>query len=125
MKPRRSLVQLEMGRPSMEIQKQVKRYLAQPSPPPAKVAVRVHEAQADPPQVDHNSVAKANKFRSVHDVVLTLLSNGDFADHEHESQVDRVHAHGKGGIRTQIVTTIINKWGLYCTPPFWTTFAKK
>ena len=70
------MAQLEIGLPSMEIQKN-------------------DEAQADPSPVDDNAVAKINKSRADHAVVLALLSNGDFADHIHGSRIDRIHAHGK------------------------------
>ena len=58
-------------------------------------------------------------------MVLTLLHDGESADHIHGSKTDRVHAQGKGQIRTEIVTTIINRWGEYCASPFWQKFAQK
>ena len=43
----------------------------------------------------------------------------------HGSKTDRIHAQGKGQIRTEIVTALINKWAEYCASPFWTKLAEK
>ena len=116
---------LEIGAPSVEIQNKVETFLAQSAPPAAQDGVRQNEAQANPPLEDHNTIAHTNKSRADHAVVLTLLHDGEFADHIHGSKTDRVHAQGKGQIRTEIVTTIINRWGEYCASPFWTNSAQK
>ena len=104
---------LEIGSPSVEIQKKVENFLAQSAPPVAQEGTRQHEAQADPPPEDQNLIALVNKSRADHAVVLTLLNDGEFADHIHGSKTGRIHAQGQGQIRTEIVTTIINKWGEY------------
>ena len=118
---------LEIGSPSVEIQKKVENFLAQSAPPVAQEGARQHESQAghDPPHEDQNLIALVNKSRADYAVVLTLLHDGEFADHVHVSKTNRIHAQGQGQIRTKIVTTIINMWGEYCASPFWTKFAEK
>ena len=101
--------ELEIGSPSLEIQKKVANFLAQSEPPVAQEETGQHEAQADAPPADQNLIALINKSRADHAVVLTLLHDGEFADHIQGSKTDRIHAQGQGQIRTEIVTTIVNK----------------
>ena len=115
--------ELEIGSPSVEIQNKVENFLAHTTPPAAQEVPRQHEAQADPQPEDQNLIGLINKSRADHAVVLTLLHDGESADHIHGSKTDRIHAQGQ--IRTEIVTTIINKWGEYCASPFWAKFAEK
>ena len=84
-----------------------------------------NEDQADPPAVDPSLIGLINKTRADHAVILTLLHDGQFADHVQGSKTDRIHAQGQGQIRTEIVTTLMNKWSEYCASPFWLQFAEK
>ena len=117
--------ELEIGAPSVEMQSKVTNFLAHSEPPVDTEMPRQSEAQADPPTVDPSLVGLINKSRADHAVIITLLHDGQFADHIHGSKTDRIHAQGKGQIRTEIVMTLINKWAEYCASPFWTKFAEK
>ena len=101
--------ELEIGSPSVEIQNKVENLLAHTTPTVAQEVPCQHEAQAVPQPEDHNLIGIINKSRADHAVVLTLLHDGEFADHIHGSKTDRIHAQGQGQIRTEVVTTIINK----------------
>ena len=100
--------ELEIAAPSLEIQRKVEIFLAHSEPPVDTEMPRQNEAQADPPTVDPSLVGLINKARADHAVVITLLRDGQFAVHIHGSQTDRIHAQGKGQIRTEIVTTLVN-----------------
>ena len=117
--------ELEIAAPSLEIQNKVANFLAATDPPADTNTTRQNEAQADPPAVDPSLIGLINKTRADHAVILTLLHDGQFADHVQGSKTDRIHAQGQGQIRTEIVTTLMNKWSEYCASPFWLQFAEK
>ena len=87
--------ELEIAAPALEIQQKVANFLALSEPPADTVMPRQDEAQADQPFVDPSHVGLINKARADHAVVITLIHDGNFADHIHGSQTDRIHAHGK------------------------------
>ena len=75
------------------------------------------------PDVFHNLVAVVNKAHVNNATVLTLIHDGDFADHIEGDRAETVHAVEKGQIRDRIVTTLLNEWEAYCKSPLWPGFS--
>ena len=110
------LVSLSLGGTpiSLDSERKIAAYIqtANGQPPNEPGPPRTNEAQAMPPQVDHNEIARVNKLRSDFAVSLTLISDGEFAAQLRSKTVssDPVHNNGQGEIRTKTMATIRSEW---------------